>query len=65
MTCIHHWLLQDKQEGRSPGRCKKCGAERVFVEPLTFEWSLTNRIVPARDFAEAIERRQAMMQEEA
>jgi hypothetical protein len=63
MDCVHHWLLQDKQDGRSPGRCKKCGAERVFVERTVFEWSLTNQIT-GRDFAEAIERRQAMMQEE-
>jgi hypothetical protein len=42
MTCRHHWIIQpaldfDTLEAEAlPGRCRYCGAERVFrnlVEP--------------------------------
>jgi hypothetical protein len=26
--CAHHFLLEAPQNGRIPGRCKDCGAER-------------------------------------
>jgi len=29
-TCIHHWLLTDREEEVIRGRCKQCGAERAF-----------------------------------
>lgn len=29
-TCIHHWLIEPGGE-MAPGRCRKCGLEREFV----------------------------------
>lgn len=29
-TCIHHWVLGDPSNGEVVGRCKRCGAGRVF-----------------------------------
>jgi len=33
MTCQHHWLLESDTFKDVPGRCKKCGEERVFSNP--------------------------------
>ncbi|TAJ21549.1 MAG: hypothetical protein EPO65_01345 [Dehalococcoidia bacterium] len=29
-TCVHHWVLGDPANGEVVGRCKRCGAGRVF-----------------------------------
>ena len=30
-TCKHHWLIEPPTGPASHGQCKRCGAERVFV----------------------------------
>lgn len=29
-SCVHHWLLAEPAAGAIPGRCKRCGVERLF-----------------------------------
>lgn len=36
-ACIHHWLLADGLVN-VPGRCKHCGAERIFSPALGDDW---------------------------
>ncbi len=28
--CIHHWMIETTDSGKSVGRCRKCGAETEF-----------------------------------
>ena len=30
-ACKHHWMIESPNGATSPGRCKKCGDERPFV----------------------------------
>ena len=32
--CVHHWILGDAVGGRIPGRCKRCGARRVYANSI-------------------------------
>ena len=29
-VCVHHWLLGDPVNNQVVGRCKRCGARRVY-----------------------------------
>ena len=29
-ACVHHWLLGDPVNNQIVGRCKRCGARRVY-----------------------------------
>lgn len=29
-ACIHHWILGEPVSGAIPGRCKRCGRDRLF-----------------------------------
>jgi hypothetical protein len=31
-SCVHHWLLGDPTQGQVVGRCKRCGATRVYAQ---------------------------------
>ena len=37
--CVHHWVCDDASGGVSHGRCKKCGAERVFASGNNFDFN--------------------------
>ncbi len=30
-ACVHHWVLEPDEAGKSEGRCDHCGASRVFT----------------------------------
>ena len=30
----HHWILGQMQEGRTPGRCKRCRVEYIFADKM-------------------------------
>jgi hypothetical protein len=30
--CVHHWVLGDPANGQVLGRCKRCGASRVYSQ---------------------------------
>jgi hypothetical protein len=34
--CIHHWILQPPRGELTPGKCKKCGAEREFTGETSY-----------------------------
>ncbi|MEX2553782.1 MAG: hypothetical protein WD627_12375 [Actinomycetota bacterium] len=34
-TCQHHWLIEAPEGPTSKGLCKKCGAEREFLNSLS------------------------------
>ncbi len=44
--CIHHWIIKESTSPTSTGKCKHCGATRVFCNSLTFEAYLNPRYVP-------------------
>jgi hypothetical protein len=31
VDCVHHWMIEASLSDTSRGRCKKCGAEKDFV----------------------------------
>jgi hypothetical protein len=33
-ACVHHWLLGDPVGNQIPGRCKRCGARRVYSNSI-------------------------------
>lgn len=35
-TCIHHWVIEPPEAPTSRGACKKCGAQRVFVNYVAY-----------------------------
>lgn len=37
-TCVHHWLIDYPSGPESKGVCKKCGAEKDFVNNLPLTW---------------------------
>jgi hypothetical protein len=34
--CVHHWVLQPPRGELTPGKCKKCGAEREFTGETSY-----------------------------
>jgi hypothetical protein len=30
-ACIHHWIIEAQKPSNAAGRCKRCGAERMFA----------------------------------
>lgn len=33
-SCVHHWLLGEPVGNQIPGRCKRCGARRVYSNSI-------------------------------
>lgn len=37
-TCVHHWVVESPDGRRElPGKCKKCGLERLFEPGLVMD----------------------------
>ena len=34
LACVHHWLLGEPVNNRILGRCKRCGAQRVYANSV-------------------------------
>ena len=40
-TCIHHWLIEPASgPGGSPGKCRKCGSERSFLNHVDIGFAI-------------------------
>lgn len=51
--CTHHYILGEPVEGRLPGKCKHCGAEKswpsVGVILEARPWILRDPLIPRND----------------